>query len=80
MHSGNAGGNGQNITARTNTTAAVMLALITTGGHTDHVRWRLHHWRMVHWAGIDVLVITAGWYVGLASIGPSSPTAGMLVR
>jgi hypothetical protein len=37
MHSGNAGGNGHNITAGTNTTAAVMLALITAGRNTSRV-------------------------------------------
>ena len=38
MHSGNADSSGQNITAGTNTTAAVMLPLITIGGGTSHVR------------------------------------------
>jgi hypothetical protein len=47
MHSGNTGGNGQNITAGTNTMAAVMLPLITAGGSTDRVRCHLHHRRMV---------------------------------
>jgi hypothetical protein len=35
MHSGNTGGNGQNITIGTNTTVAVTLPLITTGESTD---------------------------------------------
>jgi hypothetical protein len=38
MHSGNAGGNGQNITARINTTVVVALPLITTGESTNRVR------------------------------------------
>jgi hypothetical protein len=42
-HSCNTGGNGQNITAGTNTTSTVMLPLITAGGSTDRVRWQLHH-------------------------------------
>jgi hypothetical protein len=66
MHSGNTDGNGQNITAGTNTTAAVTLPLITAGGSTDRMRWHLHHCRLVHRSGIDVLVITAGWYASSA--------------
>jgi hypothetical protein len=73
MHSGNAGGNGQNITARTNTMAAVTLPLITAGGNTDCVRWHLHHRRMVRRSGVDVLVITAGWYTSPALMFSSSP-------
>jgi hypothetical protein len=66
MHSGNADGNGQNITTGTNITAAVTLPLITAGGSTDHVHWHLHHRRMVLQTGVDILVITARWYDGLA--------------
>jgi hypothetical protein len=70
MHSGNAGSNGQNITAGTNTTAAaVTLPLNTTGESPDRMRWHLNHHRMVRRFSVDALIITAGWYVGLASIG-----------
>ena len=72
MHNGNAGGNGQNITTGTNTTTVVMLTLITTGGNIDHVRWRQHHRRMARRSGVDVLVITAGWYAGPALMLSSS--------
>jgi hypothetical protein len=37
MHSGNAGGNGQNIAAETNTMATVALPLITARGSTDRM-------------------------------------------
>jgi hypothetical protein len=80
MHSGNAGGNGQNITTRTNTTVVVMLPLITAGGSTDHVHWHLHHCRMVLRTSVDILVITAGWYNGLALMFSSSQPDGMPVR
>jgi hypothetical protein len=95
MHSGNAGGNKQNITAGTNTTAAVTLALITVRGSTDRMRWHLHHRRMVlrtgvdilvitagwyGWTGVDVLVITSGWYAGPALIFSSSQLDGTPVR
>jgi hypothetical protein len=80
MHSGNAGGNGQNITAGTNTTAAVTLPLITTGGSTDRVRWHLHHRRMVLQTSIDILVITAGWYDGPTLMFSSSQPDGTPVR
>ena len=56
MHSDNAGGNGQNITAKTNTTAVVTLPLITAGRSTDRVHWHLHHCRMVLRTGVDILV------------------------
>ena len=80
MHSGNAGGNGQNITAGTNTAAAVMLPLITAEGHIDRLCWHLHHRRMVHRTGVDVLIITASWYAGPAMIGTPSPPDGTSVR
>jgi hypothetical protein len=66
MHSGNAGGNRQNITVGTNTTAAVTQPLIVTRGNTDCMRRHLHHFQMLHWFGVDVLVIIAGWYAGPA--------------
>jgi hypothetical protein len=72
MHSGNASGNRQNITTGTNTTAAMTLPLITARGNTDHVRWHLHHRRMVHRSGVDTLVITARWYADLALMLSSS--------
>jgi hypothetical protein len=59
MHSGNADGNGQNITAETNTTAAVTLPLITARGSTNRMRWHLHHRRMVRRSDVDVLIIIA---------------------
>ena len=80
MHSDNAGGNGQNITAKTNTTATVTLPLITAGGNTSRVRWHLHHHRMVRQIGVDVLAITGGWYAGPALIGPSSPPVRTLAQ
>jgi len=80
MHSGNTGGNGQNITARTNTTVAVKLPLIIAGGNTDHVHWHLHHRRMVHRIGVDILVITVGWYDGPTLMFSSSQPDGKLVR
>jgi hypothetical protein len=64
MHSGNAGGNGQNITAGTNTTAAVTLPLIIARGSPDRMCWHLNHRRMVCRSGVDALLITAGWYAG----------------
>jgi hypothetical protein len=75
-HSGNASSNGQNITAGTNTMAAVTLPLITVGGNTDRVRWYLHHRRMVCQSGVDVLVITAGWYASPALMLSSSQSDG----
>jgi hypothetical protein len=80
MHSGNTGGNGQNITARTNTTAAVTLPLITTEGSTDRVRWHLHHRRMVLRTSIDILIITADWYDGPALMFLLSQPDGTPVR
>jgi hypothetical protein len=38
MYSSNVGGNGQNITPGTNTTATMTLPLITAEGNTDRVR------------------------------------------
>ena len=74
MHNGNVGGNGQNITAGTNTTAPATLPLIIAGANTDRVRWHLHHRRMVLRTGIDILVITAGWYDGPSLMfSPSQP-------
>jgi hypothetical protein len=75
-HSGNAGGNGQNITARTNTTATVTLPLITAGGNTDRVRWRQHHCWMVRRSSIYVLIITVGWYASSALMLSSSQLDG----
>ena len=66
MHSDNSGGNGQNITAGTNTMAAAMLPLITAGANTDRVCWHLHHRWMVRRSDVDVLNITAEWHSGLA--------------
>jgi hypothetical protein len=80
MHSGNTCSNGQNIIAGTNTMAAVMLPLITTGGSTDHVRWHLHHRQMGLWTGVDILVITAGWYDGPALMFSSSQPDGTPVQ
>ena len=109
MHNVNAGGNGRNITAGTNTTAAVTLpslppegtptacdgTYINGGWYTGPVlmfsssqpdamparHWCSHHHsRMVHRSGVDVLVITVGWYVGLALICSSSPSVGTLLR
>jgi hypothetical protein len=80
MHSGNVDGNGQNITARTNTTAAVTLSLITTGGNTDRVRWHLHHRRMVLRTGVDILVITARWYEGPTLMFSSSQSDGTPIQ
>ena len=76
MHSGNTSGNGQNITAETNTTAAVTLPLITARGSTDRVRWHLHHRRMVLRTGVDILVIIDGWYDGPALMFLSSQPDG----
>ena len=80
MHSGNAGGNGQNITTGTNTTAVVMPPLITTEGNTDRMRWHLHHHRMVCRTNVDVLVITVGWYAGPALMFSSSELDGTLIQ
>ena len=80
MHSGNAGGNGHNITAGTNTMAVVMLPLITNGGNTSRVRWHLHHSRMVRRFGVDRSIITVGWYSDLALIDPLSPPVGTLTQ
>jgi hypothetical protein len=76
MHSGNAYSNGQNIIAGTNTMAAVMLPLITTGGSTDRVRWQLHHCQMGLWTGVDILVIIVGWYDRPALMFSSSQPDG----
>jgi hypothetical protein len=72
MHSVDTGGNGRNITARTNTTAEVTLPLITAGGNTDRVQWYIHQRWMVRRTGVDVLVITASWNAAPAMIGTSS--------
>jgi hypothetical protein len=72
IHSGHAGGNGQNITVGTNVTAAVTLPLITAGGSPDRVRWHLKNRRMVRRFGINALVIIAGWYTGPALMFLSS--------
>jgi hypothetical protein len=62
MHSGNAGGNGQNITAGTNTTTVVTMPLITAGGNTDRVRWRQYRRRMVRRSSVNEHIITARRY------------------
>ena len=80
MHSGNAGGNGQNITTGTNTTAVVMPPLITTEGNTDRMRWHLHHRRMVLRTSVDVIVFIVGWYDGPTLMFSSSQPDGMPVR
>jgi hypothetical protein len=65
MHSGNAGGNGQNITAGTNTTAAVMLPSLPPKGTSTTC------------AGAN---ITAGWYAGPVLMFSSSLPDGMPVQ
>jgi hypothetical protein len=76
MHNGNIGGNGQNITAGTNTTAAATLPLITARANIDRVRWHLHHRQMVRRSGVDGLGITARWLAGPALMLLSSQPDG----
>jgi len=65
MHSDNSGGNGQNITARTNTMAAVTLPSLPSEG------------TLTACAGT---YITDGWYARLVFMFSSSQPDGMPVR